>query len=162
MDWVNLHLLVNHFPIILGVAGAFAAVAALLSRNEGIWRYAFVTVLLAGLTAPAAYITGLEAEEVVEHEWYIVEDELEEHEELGLYALIALLAAGASAAVALWKPGRATKGVFAVLTLVAVGVTAYTALEGGEIVHESPAFEQRPPAAPAGGEASGGGRAPRD
>ncbi|HEX6938275.1 MAG TPA: hypothetical protein VF158_02605 [Longimicrobiales bacterium] len=142
MDWVNLHLMVNHFPIILGVAGALAGIAALLARSPAIWKYAGVTVLLAGLTSPAAYISGSRAEEVVEDAWYVRHGEVEEHEELGLYALIALLAAGVAAAVSLWKPGPATRGVLVALSVVAVVVTAACALEGGEIVHESPALEQ--------------------
>lgn len=145
MDWVDLHLMVNHFPIILVMAGTLAGIAALFARSAAIWRYAAVTVLLAGLTSPVAYVSGLEAEEVVEEAWYVQHDEVEEHEELGLYALIALLAAGVSAGFALWKPARAVRGVFVALSVVAAGVTAYSALEGGEIVHASPALE-RPPA----------------
>lgn len=145
MDWVRLHLLLNHFPIILIVAGGIAVLAAVFSRRQAIWRYAHVTVLLAGLTAPAAFWTGNKAEEAVEDEWYVEEDQVEEHEEAGLVALVTLLAAGATAAIAWWRPGPALSAVFLLVTLGAAGVTGYTALEGGEIVHDSPALERGPP-----------------
>lgn len=151
MDWVRLHLMVNHFPIILGIAGTLAGVAALLARSPAIWKYAAVTVLLAGLTAPVAYVSGARAEETVEEYWYVRHEEVEEHEATGLWALIALIAAGIAAAASLWKPTPAVRGVFVAVAFVAMVVTAYSALEGGEIVHDSPELERRPATAPAGG-----------
>lgn len=151
MDWVRLHLMVNHFPIILIMAGTLAAIAAILARSRGIWRYAFITVLLAGLTSPVAYLTGVRSEDVVEEAWYTEHDQIEEHEASGLYALIALLLAGIAAAVGLWRDSGIVRGVFVALSVLAAGVTAYAALEGGEIVHDSPALEQaREPTATAG------------
>jgi len=144
MNWVKLHLVTNHFPIILIVAGSLAAIAAALSHRVGIWRYAFVTVLLAGLTAPVSYISGMQAEEAVEHEWYVVHDQVEKHEETGLWALIALVAAGIMAAVTWWRPTPTLRWVFLVVAIVAAVVTAYAALEGGEIVHDSPFLERSP------------------
>jgi len=110
VDWVRLHLMVNHFPIILGTAGTLAGLAALLRHEE-----------------------------------------VEEHEATGLWALIALIAAGVAAAASLWKPTPAVRGVFVAVAFVAMVVTAYSALEGGEIVHDSPELERRPTMAPAGG-----------
>jgi hypothetical protein len=144
MDWVQLHLVTNHFPIILIVAGTLAAIAAALSHRVGIWRYAFVTVVLAGLTAPVSYVSGLRAEEVVEDAWYVVHDQVEEHEETGLWALIALLAAGIMAAVAWWRSTPGLRWAFLIVAIVAAAVTAYSALEGGEIVHDSPFLERAP------------------
>ncbi|HEY8483028.1 MAG TPA: hypothetical protein VIL13_00345 [Longimicrobiales bacterium] len=149
MDWVRLHLVVNHFPVILIMAGSLAAITALLSRFPGVWRYAYVTVLLAALTSPVAYVTGLMAEEPVEDAWFVEHSEVEEHEETGLYALVALLAAGVTAAIAWWRPKRATNGLFLVVTLLAAIATGYAALEGGEIVHDSPALLHGPGAQPA-------------
>ncbi|MBI4408286.1 MAG: hypothetical protein HY561_01180 [Gemmatimonadetes bacterium] len=147
MDWVRLHLLVNHFPIILGLAGALAVVAAALGRRTTLWHYAGVTVLLAGMTAPVAYVSGTRAEERVESFWYVEEDQIEEHEELGLIALIVLLVAGATAGLSLWRPTPTLRALFTLAALAAAVVTGMTALEGGEIVHDSPALAERPPAA---------------
>lgn len=148
MDWVNLHLMINHFPIILGIAGTLAGVVALFTRSRTIWQYAAVTVLLAGLTAPVAYVSGAMAEETVEEYWYVQHDEVEEHEATGLYALIALVIAGVAAVVSVLKPIPAVRGVFVAVAFVAMVITAYSALEGGEIVHDSPALERAPGAAP--------------
>lgn len=148
MDWVNLHLMVNHFPIILGIAGTLAGIVALFTRSRTIWQYAAVTVIFAGLTAPAAYVSGAKAEEVVEEYWYVQHEEVEEHEATGLWALIALVVAGIAAAASLLKPTRAVRGAFVAIAFVAMVITAYSALEGGEIVHDSPALERGPVAAP--------------
>lgn len=149
MDWVRLHLVVNHFPVILIMAGSLAAITAVLSRYPGVWRYAYVTVVLAAITSPVAYVTGLMAEEPVEHAWFVEHREVEEHEETGLYALVALLAAGVTAAIAWWRPKPATNGLFLVVTLLAAIATGYSALEGGEIVHDSPALLHGPSTQPA-------------
>lgn len=151
MDWVKLHLMVNHFPIILGIAGTLAGVAALFARSRAVWQYAAVTVLLAGLTAPVAYLSGVRAEETAEEFWYVQHEEVEEHEATGLWALIALIAAGVAAGISLWKPTSAVRGVFLAVAFVAMVVTAYSALEGGEIVHDSPALERAPGPASSGG-----------
>lgn len=155
MDWVYLHLIVNHFPIILIIVGAFAGIAGTVRGHAGIRRYGYVTVLLAALTAPVAYVTGRQAEEPVEEEWYVDERQIEEHEELGLIALIGLLIAGATAGAAWWRPVKATNAVFLVAILAATGLTVYTAMEGGKIVHESPVLLGAPPGTTPGGDTPG-------
>lgn len=144
MDWPYIHLIVSHFPIVLGVVGAGAALAAILLRRDAAWRFAIVLVLLAGLTSPAAYFSGREAEETVEEEWYVAEQQVEEHEEAGLVAFIALLAAAAVAGLAWWTPRSGFRGAFVALALASALLTGKAALEGGKIVHEAPGLESGP------------------
>lgn len=146
MDWVRLHLLVNHFPIILGVTATLAAIAAALSRRHALWRYAYTTALLAGLTAPVAYFSGLQAEETVEGFWFVEETHIEEHEALGLYALLGLLVAAIAAGAAWRRSGPASRGAFLATTVAASLLTGLAALEGGEIIHDSPVLTDEPPA----------------
>lgn len=142
MDWIHAHLVANHFPIILAVVGSLAALVALATGREGVWRYAGVTGLLAAVTAPLAYITGTRAEDAAEDLWYVSHDVLEHHEHWGLYALIALGVAGLLALVALKTRARGPRIVFALALWAATGVAGLTALYGGDIVHESEALER--------------------
>lgn len=145
MEWPYIHLVTNHFPIVLGLTGAAAAVVGALVRTDGAWRFAALLVLLAGLASPFAYISGTRAEETMEEEWYVEEQHIEHHEEAGLVAFISLLVAGLGAGVSLWKPDPRTRTAFVILALAAAGLTARAALEGGEIVHESPVLQGAPP-----------------
>jgi len=140
VDWVFLHLAVNHFPVTLGVVGALAALAAAATRRERVWRFATTTMILAALAAPAAYGTGLLAEGIVEEAPYADEAAIEEHEEIALVALLALLAAGGAAVFARVRPRGRARLLFLATSLAAAAVTGYTAFQGGEIVHESPAL----------------------
>jgi hypothetical protein len=140
-DPVFLHLRVNHFPIILAMVGAGAAVVAAILRRDAIWRYALVTVLLGALSAPAAYWTGNAAEEKAEGFSYIDADAMGEHEESAEIATIVCLAAGVAAAVALAKPNAATRWIFLALALGAAGTVAWTGMHAGRIVHGSDLLE---------------------
>ncbi len=151
MDWVLIHLAVNHLPIVLIMVGAVAVVVAVFLRRKGVWRYAAVTVLLAGLTAPLAFITGNQAEDLVEDRPGTSHEVVEEHEEAATLATVVLLLAGLGAALALYRPNTAFKALFVVLSLGALGVTLYAAYEGGQIVHESPAFTEGASSPPGAG-----------
>lgn len=150
MDWLHAHLVVNHFPIILAVVGSCAALLALGTGREGIWRYAGVSGLLAGMSAPLAYITGTRAEDPAEELWYVSHEALEHHEHWGLYALVALGLAGVLAIVALKSRARGARLTFAVCLWAATGVTAVTALHGGDLVHDSASLRDGKAGAPAG------------
>ena len=151
MDWLHAHLVVNHFPIILAVVASLAALVALGTGREGAWRYAGMTGLLAGLTAPIAYITGTRAEDPAEELWYVSHDVLEHHEHWGLYALIALGVVGLLAILALKSRARSMRLLFAIVLWAATGVATLTALYGGDIVHDSEALRDGGPAASSGG-----------
>jgi hypothetical protein len=137
MDAVTLHLRTNHFPIILSVVATVAAVLALVLRKEGIWRYALVTALLAGLTAPIAYWTGDRAEDMAGEFENIALEHMADHEESAKFALAGLLVAGGAAVLALAKPNLGTRIGFLAVSLAATGLTGYTSSQAGKIVHNA-------------------------
>lgn len=141
-DWVHIHLMVNHLPVVLALVGAAACVTALIVKREGVWKYAAVTVLLAGVLAPAALLTGREAEDEAEKAWFVSEASIHDHEEAAEKAMWITVVAGALAIVALWRNSLRWRLAMAVLALVAAGAMGYAAFEGGKIVHESPKLEQ--------------------
>lgn len=150
MDWIYAHLVVNHFPIILSIVASLAAVVAVVTGRDGVWRYAVVTGLLAALAAPLAYLSGGQAEEIAESLPGLAEEAIEAHENWGLYALIALLVAGLLAVVALVRRTSGPRWMFAIGIWVATAITGVTAMRGGDIEHDPSTREAG--ALPAAGE----------
>ena len=66
MDGAYLHILINHFPIILSLIGAAAAIVFLFRPRRALWLYAVASLTLAGLAAYPTKFTGGLAEESIE------------------------------------------------------------------------------------------------
>lgn len=158
MNWPYLHTLINHFPIILIVMAATAAVAALISGRRGIWLYALPTLTFAGLSVFPAFFTGDKASDVMRDKWYVQPETIHEHEEAAELALWVVLIAGAIGAYGWWRQARRDRDVLlprwlrlivVVASLAGAGTVAYAAYDGGKIVHDSPKLLAAP--SPAGG-----------
>ena len=52
MDAAYLHLVVNHFPIVLAIAGTVAALLALALQRRGLWVYAAASLTMAAVGMP--------------------------------------------------------------------------------------------------------------
>ena len=161
MDWSYFHLLVNHFPIILSIVGTAAVLVALVTRRRDLWRYATLTLLLAGLAAYPVFFTGGEAEEVMEDRWYVTREAIHEHEEGSEFALWSLLVMGAVSGYALWRTTRRgvaasgtrtdsleapgwLRALVALLALLGASTVARASYLGGEIVHKAAALQTAP------------------
>lgn len=147
MDWAHLHLMVNHFPIVLTMTGLVVALAALLARRRVVWVYALATLAAAGLFAVPAFLSGSQAGEVVEQQPGVSEAAVEAHEEAAEAALWVVLVMGAVSAFAWWRttrreaPTLPTPAVRALVLAAAVagsGTIGYAALLGGRIAHGPP------------------------
>lgn len=163
MDWPHLHLMINHFPVILTVVGTAVLVLAFLRPRRGIWLYAAATLTLSGLSAYPTFFTGDEAADVMRHKWYVVPAMIHAHDNAASITVWVLLVMGAMAAYAWWRMMRATtptlppkwlRIVVLVLALGGTGAVAWTAYLGGRIVYDSPKLVTPPagaasPAAPA-------------
>lgn len=159
MDWPYIHLLVNHFPIILSVTGAAAAVAGVWMRRRGLWLYAVATLTLAGLSIYPTFLSGDEAKDALRrmHPWYIARGSIDRHDNAASITLWIILAMGVIAAYAWWRSVRSgaeltppawLRGLVVVSSLIGLGFVTWTSLLGGEIVHKSPILEApQPPAA---------------
>ena len=156
MNPAYLHLLVNHFPIVLSVVGAGMILLAIALKRDSLWRFGMGCVALAGLGALAAFFTGRGAEDVMRRAWYVQRATIGAHEDAGELAMWVTVVAAAICAYALWRSsGRPAPGATAfpallrVLTtlgaLAAAGTAGYAGYLGGKIVHEAPALA-RPPA----------------
>ncbi|WP_179862316.1 DUF2231 domain-containing protein [Longibacter salinarum] len=140
MSGHHLHLALNHIPV-LGLLFATGILAYAVWRDQdAAVRISLGLFVVSGLGAVAAYLTGEEAEEVVENVANIPHSVIEVHEEMGLIALIAGATVGAIAiGVLIWRrsrpvPKSARLGVLAI-GLIATGILGYTANLGGQIRH---------------------------
>ena len=147
MNWPYLHTLINHFPIILIVMAATAAVVALFSGRRSIWLYALATLTFAGLSIFPAFFTGDKASDVMRDKWYVVPEMIHDHEEASELALWIVLVAGAIGAYAWWRQLRRfpdgllprwLQWIVVAASLAGAGTVAYAAYDGGKIVHDSP------------------------
>ena len=140
MNWVHIHLLLNHLPVI-GIVLALPILAwGIRKRSQEVMRVA--VALLAGLAAVtfAVYFTGEPAEESVEGLAGVADSLIEAHEEAALLATVAFGVLGAVAVGGLIRfRGRAIPARFATLVLllglIPAGLVAWAANLGGQIRH---------------------------
>ena len=102
MNGHYIHLLSNHFPIILSITGFVVLTIGLWRHLKTLKQVGLFILLSASLSTIPAYISGEEAEHVVENKAGTSESIMEEHEEeaeiafiltdiLGVLAFVALL-----------------------------------------------------------------------
>ena len=156
MDFTNgaqLHLIVNHIPVICVPVVALLLAWGLLRSQPEVTRAALGLLALVAAAVLLPYLTGEPAEEVVE-EYGVSHDFIHQHEEFAeatalATGVLAVLAVGAL--VLSRRPFRRWPGVVVlVAALGASGMLAWTAHLGGQVRH----LEIRP-GAPAA-EAEGG------
>ena len=142
MNATEVHLLVNHLPIVGAFLGLALVLLAVLRRNERhTIQAATLVLLLSGGGGIAAYFSGEEAEHAAEERPGFDHDVLEEHEDGAKPALALLLLAGAigGGLSYLSAKGRAVpvaaSASWVIATLVAVGMMTRMGLTGREVGH---------------------------
>ena len=152
MDERELHLILNHFPVILAVMALFSSLLAIVTKSRAAWLYAAASLTIAGLFSYPSLLTGHGAHEVLEDLWYVKADSWHDHQEAAGWANIALLAGGAFAAYCWWKLTRSKEAVLAtwmqavlivacVLGATTVGRTAWL---GGKVIRDQEALKTPP------------------
>jgi uncharacterized membrane protein len=153
--WPYIHLLINHFPVVLAVVGLAAVVGALILRHRNLWIYSMATLTLAGITVYPVRFTGDKADHALRDPWYIRHGAIDAHDNASLIAMICLLLVGAVSAYGWWRavkrPAEVIPGwiraAVVVGALAGCGTVAYTAYLGGKIIHEAPVLAlPNPPA----------------
>lgn len=150
LDWPHIHIMINHFPVILVVMGALAALLGMVRGRRGVWLYATATLTLAALFTIPTYFSGEPAEKALNRPWYIARQSIHVHEDA---ALIAAILTGIAGFVALfaWRrlvryprevslPGALRVGVV-ITAVAAAAMIGYTSWLGGAIVHDAPALK---------------------
>jgi hypothetical protein len=140
MSAAHLHLILNHAPL-FGVAFASLGLAwALVGKNDGVARASLALLVLAGLLVLPVYLSGENAEDVVEGQVGVSHDAIEAHEDAALGAAVAVGVVGAIALLLLvgFRRGsvpRSATAVVLALALAAGGWIGYVANLGGHINH---------------------------
>lgn len=141
MNQAHFHLMVNHLPIILPIAGVIVLVGGMFVRSEIVKRMAYLLFTIGAVATLSAMASGEGAEEIAENLAGVTENYIHEHEEKAeVFALVSYIL-GALSLVGLWASWK-VKGfakllsfVILALSLVVLYLGKQTGTSGGEIRH---------------------------
>jgi uncharacterized membrane protein len=155
VDWPLVHIMINHFPIILTVTGTAALLLATLRGQRASWLYGTISLALAAVSVIPTYFTGAPAERALNRPWYVARGAIHSHEDAAQIAAILVVVAGLVAVVA-WRrlvryprEVRMPGALRAALLVTALGASAsigYASWLGGRIIHDAPVLLGPPPA----------------
>jgi uncharacterized membrane protein len=154
VSWEYVHLVTHAFPIVLSVTGAGVGLIGWALRRESLERWGLVAILLAGVGAIPAYVSGISAADVVADRTFVTPGIVQTHRTWATWALILLVTAGIFAVFSLFQPKDARLRRFVLfIGLAAATLVGFTAYRGGRIVHgaegEAARAERSKEAAPA-------------
>jgi hypothetical protein len=143
VDGAHPHLIVNHVPVVASAIGVLLLVVAHLRRTDrGMLDAALIVLVVAGLGAVAAFLTGDPAEHRVRGIPGVDEASIEEHHSI---AWIASAVSVATAIGAVWTwartrrvagpPSRRWMAVLFLLAVASAALLAWTSNVGGVIRH---------------------------
>jgi uncharacterized membrane protein len=114
-DAPRLHAALNDFPAAVLIVAVGFELAYLLTRKDGFRQVAFYTLVVGAVMTAAAVISGLRAEDAIEH-GDAIHDIMETHERFGYITL------GVFAALAIWRLLREKKMALAERWCAAAGI----------------------------------------
>jgi uncharacterized membrane protein len=137
----QVHMLVNHLPVVGFIGMVLALGVAMLVQSRDIKRFALAATAVVGLSAVAPFFTGEPAEEVIEHLPGVQKALIHEHEEAAEKATVLAVVTGVIALGAFVFSGRqadslrlSVPAVF-VLSIASAAIMGAAAHEGGKIRH---------------------------
>lgn len=137
MNAANVHLMLNHIPILGILFGTVLLAYGLWRKKPEYVRLCLGLFVFTGLVSIAVYLSGEGAEEIVEHVPGVSEHFLEEHEDTAFYAYLSALALGLASLAALivskWR--KRLVPVVLALSVVASGLMVWAGSLGGKINH---------------------------
>jgi uncharacterized membrane protein len=160
ISWPYVHLLINHFPVVLSIAALSVAILALLLNRRALWQTAMAGLTAAGVFIYPVHFSGNQADHALNDPWYVHPGTIEAHDKAAGFAMWVFLIVGAFAAYGWWRslkrpaeviPAWMRAGVL-VGALAAVSIVARTAYLGGQIIHDAPVLQLKgpPPGLPPG------------
>ena len=134
-DAPRFHAVFNDFPPALLVMGVFFELAYLFTKRESLRSAAVWSLVSGAVLTGLAIVTGLRAEEAIQHGQAI-------HEIMQAHERFAWITLGFFGVVALWrvvretKMGRGERWAVALIGVVGLGFLVATGREGGELVFD--------------------------
>jgi uncharacterized membrane protein len=141
MNDAHLHLVVNHFPIIMTFLGLGILVVGMFLQNNSVKNTAYILFVVAAIFALASMTTGDGAEEMVEDMPNIGKKIIHDHEELAEKLALVLYATGLFSILSLYTSVKKNKfaKILSYITLVLAFAGSFLAVgvgnSGGEIRH---------------------------
>jgi hypothetical protein len=143
MNFVQLHLLLNHFPIIGTMVGLGLLLISLSGKNDDLRRASLIIFLAMALLSIPTFFSGPGAEGAIKKLPGVSDDLIERHHGAAMLALLFMEITGAFALAALWKsremprPARWNRSMSAVLlfSILTAGFMARVGNTGGDIRH---------------------------
>ncbi len=141
MTQTHIHLLITHLPIFGSILGGLVLAHGIGTKSMQTNIAAYYILILSAIGAGIAYLTGEGAEETVEKLPGVIESSIKQHEEIALYALIALIILGVTALIGCIltyrKSNLSSSFAFVVLlfSMISFGLVARTGYLGGQIRH---------------------------
>ena len=163
MNWAQIHLLINHVPILGSVFATLLLAYAFLRGDAPLVRLSLVLFVLLALVSVAVFFTGDPAADTLRELRVpdISRRMVHEHEEAAELATIAFGLAGVLALITLLRsrgPGRPAGWLLGLTVAAGVGVSGMMAWAGhlGGLIHHpelrsGTPVEQTAPAAPLAG-----------
>ena len=140
MNPAQVHLALNHFPIIGLLIVLIFYSYGLFSKSDAIQRISLVIMIFLALVSLPVYFSGEGAEEIVEEVSSVSHDLIHEHEEAGETAFMIMEALGLLSLVALILMQRkkltpVVRYLVLMVGLVALLMMGRAGSLGGEIMH---------------------------
>ncbi len=152
MNFVHLHLLLNHVPTVGTIVAFGLLLMAFAKKSDDLTRGSFALFFAIALVSLPTYMTGYSAEAVVKERPGVNLELIALHQSSALLALVFMEATGVAAWFGLWqarKPtGRSKWALPSVLLLsvITIALMANVANIGGEITHPEIISEGQPSA----------------
>lgn len=145
MNWVYLHLLINHFPVVLGGVALLSMIVAVLIGRRQAWLYTAITLTLAGLSAYPASVSGKRAARIFRERMPSAREDIASHSEAANLTLWVLVGSGVLGLVGWYRIGSDdptspvpgwVKVALTVPALASAGGVAVTSYRGTHIGHQ--------------------------
>lgn len=140
MSAPQIHLMLNHLPVIGMLFVVVALTVGMVFRAQAILRLSLALLPVLALVAVPVFLSGEPAEEAIEHAAGVSERVIEPHEAAARAALIGIAVLGVVGLVGLlrWRRSRLSMrfaGTLLVASVALSGWLAWTAHLGGQIRH---------------------------
>jgi uncharacterized membrane protein len=156
MNWVHVHLLLNHFPTVGMIIGLGLFLTAIVAKSDDLKRASLGVFFFISLIAIPAFVTGTSARLALDKAPDVSKAMINAHETAAFEGLWFIELTGAVAWLGLWQFRRlarlpqGTVGAVLLLSLVTFGLMSRAALLGGDIRHPEVRMEAVPDPVPAG------------
>ncbi len=142
MDWVHLHLALNHVPVLGTLFILLILITGLIKRSDELIRLSLLSfVVLTAIAIPIKFTGDFAFEASAQQPW-MEKSRAEAHEQAADQATMGIFLMGCVAAVGLFmsrqrqKPPKAILIITLILAAATFGLMARTANLGGQIRHE--------------------------